>query len=66
MAPCHNRAVVTGERIAEAAAGEIGVAQLYPAATTPVDAGRYRVVPDGHRIVHDPDGILAALAEACR
>jgi hypothetical protein len=45
---------------------EIGVAPVHWAATAPVDAGTYRVVHDGHRIVHDPDGILAALSEACR
>lgn len=44
---------------------EMGVTPVNWAATTPVDAGTYRVVHDGHRIVHDPDGILAALSEAC-
>ncbi|HET6533391.1 MAG TPA: nucleotidyltransferase domain-containing protein [Actinoplanes sp.] len=45
---------------------EMGVAPVSWAATTPVDAGTFRVVRDGHRIVHDPAGIVAALAEKCR
>jgi hypothetical protein len=45
---------------------ELGVAPLSWAGTDPVDAGTFRVINDGHRIVHDPDGSLAALANACR
>jgi hypothetical protein len=44
----------------------MGLAPVSWASVTPVDAGTVRVVDDGHRIVHDPDGIVAALAEACR
>jgi uncharacterized protein len=35
------------------------------ASTDPVDAGTRRVVVDGMRVLHDPDGRLAALAAAC-
>lgn len=35
------------------------------AATDPVDPGTRRVVGDGLRILHDPDGLLARLLEAC-
>jgi hypothetical protein len=45
---------------------EMGVVPVSWASTTPVDAGTFRVINDGHRIVHDPDGIVAALSEACR
>lgn len=45
---------------------EMGIAPLSWAATRPVDAGTYRVIDNGHRIVYDPDGILAALSAACR
>ena len=45
---------------------EMGIAPLTWARTTPVDAGTLRVITDGHRIVYDPDGILAALSDACR
>jgi hypothetical protein len=34
------------------------------AATDPIDPGARRVVTDGMRILHDPDGRLAALAAA--
>jgi hypothetical protein len=34
--------------------------------TEPVDAGTCRVIDDGHRIICDLDGILAALSTACR
>jgi uncharacterized protein len=43
---------------------EVGVTQPVWAATDPVDAGTRRVVTDGMRILHDPDGRLAALANA--
>ena len=43
---------------------EVGVTQPAWAATDPVDAGTRRVVTDGLRILHDPDGRLAALAAA--
>ena len=45
---------------------EMGVAPVSWAATTPVDPGTFGVIKDGHRIIHDPDGILAALSAACR
>lgn len=45
---------------------EVGIAPVSWASTTPVDAGTYRVIHDGHRIVHDPIGILAALSSACQ
>lgn len=34
--------------------------------TNPVDAGTFRVINDGHRIVYDPDGALTDLSNACR
>jgi predicted nucleotidyltransferase len=43
---------------------EVGVTGPAWAATDPVDAGTRRVVTDGMRILHDPDGQLAALAVA--
>jgi hypothetical protein len=45
---------------------EMGVVPLSWAGTEPVDAGTFRVINDGHRIVYDPDGALAALSNACR
>lgn len=45
---------------------EMGIASLGWAATDPVDPGTRRVVHDGHHVVYDPDGILAALSAACR
>lgn len=32
------------------------------AATDPVDDGTRRVITDGHRVLYDPHGALAALA----
>jgi uncharacterized protein len=43
---------------------EVGVTGPGWAATDPVDPGTRRVVSDGLRILHDPDGRLAALARA--
>lgn len=43
---------------------EVGIAEPAWAATDPVDPGTRRVVTDGLRILHDPDGRLAALAIA--
>jgi Streptomycin adenylyltransferase len=43
---------------------EVGLAEQAWAATNPVDPGTRRVVTDGLRILHDPDGRLAALAIA--
>jgi hypothetical protein len=43
---------------------EVGVAEPAWAATDPVDPGTRQVVIDGMRILHDPDGRLAALAVA--
>ena len=44
---------------------EVGIGDPSWAATDPVDPGTRRVVTDGLRIVHDPDGLLARLVEAC-
>lgn len=44
---------------------EIGVAPQTWAAVDPIDAGTYRVMAGGHRIVYDPDGLLVALSAAC-
>jgi uncharacterized protein len=43
---------------------EVGITEPAWAATDPVDPGTRRVVTDGLRILHDPDGRLAALADA--
>jgi uncharacterized protein len=43
---------------------EVGIADPAWAATDPVDPGTRRVVTDGLRVLHDPDGRLAALAAA--
>jgi uncharacterized protein len=32
----------------------------------PVDPGTHRVVADGARVLHDPEGLLADLERACR
>lgn len=45
---------------------EIGVVPVSWAATDPVDPGTCRVMTDGHRILHDPVGVLASLSAACR
>jgi predicted nucleotidyltransferase len=45
---------------------EFGIGQATWASTDPVDAGTRRVVTDGMTILHDPEGLLAKLAEACR
>jgi predicted nucleotidyltransferase len=44
---------------------EVGIGEPSWAATDPVDPGTRRVVADGLRIVHDPDGLLARLVEEC-
>jgi Nucleotidyltransferase domain len=44
---------------------ELGVATPDWAAVDPVDPGTQRVISDGMRILHDPEGLLAALAAAC-
>nr|WP_309225166.1 nucleotidyltransferase domain-containing protein [Salinispora sp. H7-4] len=44
---------------------EIGIAPVSWADTGPVDPGTRRVVGAGHRIVHDPAGVLARLSVAC-
>jgi uncharacterized protein len=43
---------------------EVGLAEPAWAATDPVNLGTRRVVTDGLRILHDPDGWLAAPAIA--
>jgi hypothetical protein len=45
---------------------EIGVVPMSWADNDPVDSGTRRVISDGHRIAHDPAGVLAALSAACR
>lgn len=45
---------------------DAGIASPSWVATRPVDAGTRRVVSDGLRIIHDPDGLLARLVKACR
>lgn len=45
---------------------DIGIADPSWAATDPVDVGTKGVVRDGFRALHDPDGILARLIQACR
>lgn len=45
---------------------EVGVVLPSWAATDPVDPGTRRVVTDGMRILHDPEGRFAGLALACR
>ncbi len=44
---------------------EVGVARPSWAATAPVDGGTRRVVNDGLRVLHDPQGLLARLQAAC-
>lgn len=44
---------------------ELGIASPAWAAIDPVDTGTRRVVSDGVRILHDPDGLLETLASAC-
>ncbi len=43
---------------------EFGIGRPGWAATNSVDAGTKRVVQDGCRILHDPDGLLARLKSA--
>jgi nucleotidyltransferase-like protein len=43
---------------------EVNLAEPAWAATDPLDPGTRRVAADGMRILHDPDGRLAALADA--
>ncbi|MBY8874376.1 nucleotidyltransferase domain-containing protein [Micromonospora sp. PLK6-60] len=45
---------------------EVGVVPLSWADTDPVDPGTGQVISDGHRIVYDPVGLLAALSAACQ
>ena len=45
---------------------ELGIGTPGWASVTPVDAGTLRVVNDGARPLYDPDGLLAALLDACR
>ena len=44
---------------------EAGIAPPSWAATDEIDPGTYRVVRDGLIPLYDPDGLLAALSEAC-
>lgn len=45
---------------------EAGIAQPSWAAIGPVDPGTRSVVRDGFRVLHDSEGLLARLVEACR
>lgn len=45
---------------------ELGFAPRSWAVSEPVDAGTARVVGDGMRILHDPEGLLEAVALAVR
>jgi hypothetical protein len=45
---------------------ELGVACPYWAAVYPVDPGTRSVVEEGMRVLHDPDGLLRALARILR
>jgi RimJ/RimL family protein N-acetyltransferase/predicted nucleotidyltransferase len=62
-----DRGAITERRIALASGVEveIGVGSPSWASRDPLDAGTQRVVADGMRILHDPDGLLTALAAAC-
>jgi uncharacterized protein len=51
-------------RLSSGAELEISFAPVAWAFTDPVDAGTRRVVSDGCRILHDPDGLLAHLCRA--
>ncbi|MET9502727.1 nucleotidyltransferase domain-containing protein [Streptomyces sp. NPDC006622] len=44
---------------------EVGIGSLDWARTDPVDAGTRRVVTDGARPLHDPQGVLEALIQVC-
>jgi len=44
---------------------EVGIGPLSWAQIDPVDAGTRRVITDGCRILHDPDGQLQRLLVAC-
>lgn len=44
---------------------DIGIGTPAWASANPVDAGTWRVVTDGIRILHDPDRLLADLVAAC-
>jgi uncharacterized protein len=45
---------------------ELGVVPPYWAAVYPVDSGTRSVVEEGMRVLHDPDGLLRALARILR
>jgi predicted nucleotidyltransferase len=45
---------------------DLGIGPASWAATDPVDSGTYGVVRDGMRVLHDPDGVLAALKAEVR
>jgi uncharacterized protein len=45
---------------------ELGIGTPAWASVAPLDDGTRRVISDGMRAIHDPDGLLARLAEACR
>ncbi len=44
---------------------EVGIGRRSWAETSPVEPGTRRVVRDGLRALHDPQGLLAALVSAC-
>ncbi|GLW04533.1 nucleotidyltransferase domain-containing protein [Streptomyces lavendulae] len=45
---------------------EVGIGSSAWATTDPIDPGTRRVVTDGARVLHDPEGILADLLAACQ
>jgi RimJ/RimL family protein N-acetyltransferase len=60
------RGVLTEHRLAldEGLELDIGVAPTSWASLAPLDAGTARIARDGLRVLHDPDGLLGALAAA--
>lgn len=44
---------------------EVGVTATAWAATSPVDPGTRRVITDGVRVLHDPEGLFTTLVRSC-
>jgi hypothetical protein len=59
---------ITERRLAVSGGLELDVAVGIPdwASVTPLDSGTRRVVTDGMRRLHDPDGLLILLDETCQ
>ena len=57
----------TGRRVALPGGLDVDFLVALPdwAAVDPIDAGTRKVASEGMRILHDPDGLLAALAAGC-